>query len=66
VVESQGKFTSSDWDCVFEAGLHATRPESRGGLDSDVEMLDDEGGGDLRGLIRQKIERDQKWKESLR
>ncbi|KAH0545179.1 hypothetical protein FGG08_000791 [Glutinoglossum americanum] len=68
VAESQGEFEIGDWERVFEMGLHAARSgsENRKGADSDVVMLDDDQGGALRGLVQQKIEKDQKWKENIK
>ncbi|KAI9784624.1 MAG: exosome non-catalytic core subunit rrp46 [Geoglossum umbratile] len=67
VAESLGEFTVGDWELVFEMGLHAARSESesRTETDGDVMMVDDVYGG-LRALMRNKIEKDQKWKEGLR
>jgi exosome complex component RRP46 len=67
VAESQGEFSSGDWERVFEVGLHTagSKTENRMGVESDVVMLDDDQEG-LRSLMRQKIENDQKWKEKLR
>ena len=68
VAESQGRFTMGDWGRVFEMGLHTagSETEHRRGSDSDAMVLDDGQGESLRALIRDKIEKDQKWKESVR
>jgi hypothetical protein len=68
VAESLGEFTIGDWERVFGMGSHAARSESenRGGTESDVMMTDDTQGRSLRDLMRNKIEKDQKWKEGLR
>jgi hypothetical protein len=68
VAESLGEFTIDDWERVFGMGLHAAQSESesKSGTDGDVMMMDDAQEGSLRVLMRNKIERDQKWKEGLR
>ncbi|KAI9868051.1 MAG: exosome non-catalytic core subunit rrp46 [Trichoglossum hirsutum] len=68
VVESQGNFVIGDWERILDMGLHAaqTENENRSGIDGDVMMLDENREGGLRALVRDKIEKDQKWKESIR
>ncbi|KAI9760234.1 MAG: exosome non-catalytic core subunit rrp46 [Geoglossum simile] len=67
VAESLGDFTINDWEQVLGMASQAARSERefQRGTDGDVMMVDDAREGSLRDFVRNKTEKDQKWKEEL-